>query len=213
MNHQTEPALKLLAFADLHGSTTRALSLAKTARDAEVHGLICAGDFSNLGGAWKEAIAPLILSERKLVCIPGNHEPPGLMADVVETFPWVIDLDGNGMRLGPFVLLGFGAVGLDHPGWDPEPALAELEELAGEAESSVLISHVPPATAGMTERLLWQFCERVAPTMVICGHVHRQEGRRFSIGATEVVCVGRRGEIVEIPAPACQTNSDEPDAA
>lgn len=191
-------SLRLLAFADTHGSTPRGLKLARKAVEADVHGVVCAGDFSNLGGAWEEAIAPLILSERKLVCVPGNHEYEGLMEKVVETFPWVIDLDMKGMLLGPHLLMGFGAVGLDHPGWEPEAKLAELEELAVQGEQVVLISHVPPDTKGRTEHLLWQWCERVQPAVVICGHVHRQAGKRFRIGRTRVVCVGHQGEIVSV---------------
>jgi len=190
--------LRLMACADLHGSTQRALSLAKRAKNAEVHAVVCAGDFSIFGAVWKEAIAPLVLAERRLLCIPGNHEPPGLMAQVVETFPWVIDLDDAGLRLGEFVLLGFGAVGLDKPGWEPELQLSELKTLAGEAPRSVLISHIPPHTAGETEKLLWAWCEELQPALMICGHVHRNAGKKFSIGDTRVACVGNRGEVLEL---------------
>jgi len=68
--------LRLMACADLHGSTQRALSLAKRAKNAEVHAVVCEGDFSIFGAVWKEAIAPLVLGEGIPLFPQGTLELP-----------------------------------------------------------------------------------------------------------------------------------------
>lgn len=188
-----------MAFADLHGRVPRGLAIARRALEAEVHATVCAGDFSNMGGAWKEGIAPLIRSGRKLLCVPGNHEPPGLMADVVATFPWVIDLDRTSLALGPFRIAGLGAAGFDRDGFDPVAALAAVTGSLDAGSPWILVSHIPPNDRSETGALLTALCEGTRPpTALICGHAHRQAGRRWRVGETDVFCVGDRGTLVEV---------------
>lgn len=194
--------LRLLAFSDTHGSLARSRRLARRAEAEGVHGVVSAGDFSTFGDRWQEGIAPLVESGRKLLAVAGNHEPVGLMARVVEAFPWVVDLEMSGLRIGELALVGLGAAG--YPGEafearDPLGQVGALAEALG-GRRLVVVSHLPPeGRAGSFEAAFGAWIEARQPELVICGHVHRWEGRELMIGGCRVACVGRTGSVIELP--------------
>lgn len=197
--------LRLMAFSDTHSSTRYGMAVAQQAARAEVHAVVCAGDFSTMGDGWDAGIAPLVYSGRKLLAVSGNHERPGIMERVLEAFPWVIDLEATPVELGPFTVAGFGAAAMNVGPWEPGARLRDLaEHLMGRPQGPgrlVLVTHVPPAMnhhGGETEEEVRRFVEAVEPELVIAGHVHRAEGHREAIGPTQVACVGPRGALLEL---------------
>jgi Icc-related predicted phosphoesterase len=197
--------LKVLAFADIHGSYDKVDEiLAKVSADVVVIG----GDITTMGTppeartaieGWKKLGHPLL-------AIAGNMDPPEIDG-VLEASG--VSINGRGVKIGDVGFFGVSASPfspLHTPYEISEEEVAKRIE-AGyravkDAGVKVFVPHAPPVNTKVDKVFLGkhvgstsvrEFIEREQPDVVICGHIHEARGQD-TIGRSKIVNCGAAGK-------------------
>ena len=207
--------MKLLAFSDSHASYQKHKEIVKYAQAQQASLLVCAGDFTNFSGFAVESLQVLSEAKLPLLLVPGNHDSkPGLLDDLCEQFPFVVMLDGRVKKVADVTFVGRGAVDwYRHYAFfeDPQGDKDNLDEICSHLDRHshplVLVSHIPPSgTLTATERgnseggspMIRSWVERLAPDLVLCGHMHAVLEREDYIGTSWVVNVACTHRLFEL---------------
>ncbi len=199
--------MKLLLFSDLHADAAAARKLAALAEQADV--LVGAGDFGNVRREVGVCLAILQRTRKPAVLVPGNNESTDELAEACRNWPEARVLHGSGVVLSevPFFGLGGGVPVTPFGAWSFDFTEDEAAELLADApQGCVLVSHSPPKgvvdvssrghSIGSTAARA--AIERIAPLLVVCGHVHGSAGQTGMIGTTPVVNAGPAGMLWEL---------------
>ncbi len=206
-------ALKILAFADLHGRVDRLKSLKLEPGGADL--IVVCGDLHD-GGSEEEA-RPVVdaLSafasafDLPVLIVPGNMDPRLFAARLWEEAGF-ISLHRRAYRHGDFGFIGMGGI-VAREGRNPDnPArqyhrdedvyesLSRAYEEISSARRKIVVTHQPPF--GFLDTLyngepsgsvsLRRFLEEHQPDLLLCGHIHEARGRAWLLGRTLGVNVG-----------------------
>lgn len=189
--------MKILAFSDVHRNLDACRGIVEAATEADL--VIGAGDFASAHVGLEETLEALRPIERKAIYVPGNNET----ADALKAACGAIVLHGEAAEWNGIAVVGIGAA---IPPLPPLPwnsfdlSEEEAETMLGTFErADILITHSPPhdtvdslAHGGrrIGSRAVRSAAERLAPTLVLCGHVHDSWGQRFRLGQTLVANLG-----------------------
>jgi Icc-related predicted phosphoesterase len=180
------PSLRILACADLHGWSERVALVRELAAAHAPDVVVIAGDLTNVDEGM-EALTLLDTLAVPVLAVPGNMDGPGAVGTLAE----------RGRLAGPepHVVGGFSFGG---------PNVR--------CPCDVLVTHVPPhgtldtVSGGhhIGSRRVLELVERLAPRVVVCGHVHESPGVARLGAATVVNCsmgAGRAaGALIELSA-------------
>lgn len=198
--------MKFLAFVDVHLDVAAVKALAARAQKADIDFLLCAGDLSQFGKGFREALEVFSTCQKPFYMIPGNHETDALLTEAENTFSFFHNLHRKAVQIGSYIFLGYGEGGFALE----DPAFRKLaREWYGmyNGQSLVLVTHGPPYGTKI-DRLndrqvgnhdFRKFIERLKPKVVICGHLHETAGVVDEIGETKVINPGWDGMVVELP--------------
>ncbi|MCC6285120.1 MAG: metallophosphoesterase family protein [Phycisphaerales bacterium] len=200
--------MKLLIFSDLHTSADAARSL--LARASEVDVLVGAGDFANQHRGLEICLDILRACTRPAVIVPGNNETPDALRDACRAWPSARVLHGQRCEIMGRAFFGLGGAVPETPfgPWSFDLSEERARTLLAPCPAGcVLVSHSPPKGAAdrtaeglsMGSEAVRDTVERVAPALVVCGHVHASAGREARIGAVTVINAGPAGRIVSLP--------------
>ena len=189
--------MKILAFSDLHHSRRRADALVEAAAQADL--VIGAGDFCNRRENLPEAVGLLSGIGRPFVAVPGNAESAEELEDAALAGMTV--LHGTGTVMNGLTIFGLGYAVPETPfgGWSCDLSEEEAERMMAACESAdILVLHSPPkGVADVTSTgqsvgstALRAAVERIAPKLVLCGHIHDSWGQTGAIGDSRVVNLG-----------------------
>ncbi len=197
--------MRLLAFADIHGSYDRVESV--LSREQPFDALIVAGDLTTRGTVEEasRALERFRSYASALFAVAGNMDSP--------SFDSLFDSTGCSINGRGRMLQDVGVFGVS--GSPPTPMhtpyeIAE-EEILRRSESGfqevdsarvrIYVPHAPPFKSSVDRVRLGfhagstavrQFIEERAPELVVCGHIH--EGRGVDrIGSTQIVNCGPAG--------------------
>jgi Icc-related predicted phosphoesterase len=201
--------VKLLLFSDLHHDPPAAKRLAALADSADV--LIGAGDFCNVHhhlGACLEAFNGV---KEPLILVAGNNESTDELTAACRAWPHAHVLHGTGVTLGGIVFFGIGGGIPVTPfgSWSYDLTEEQADELlAACPPGCVLVSHSPPHGAvdlssrgqHLGSKSVRRAVERLAPRLVVCGHIHGSAGQQGTIAASPVVNAGPGGISWELAA-------------
>jgi Icc-related predicted phosphoesterase len=201
--------MKLLLFSDLHADADTARRLVQRARDADV--LVGAGDFGNVRRDVAVCLDVLRTAGRPAVLVPGNNESLDELTEACRGWPAARILHGTSTVIDGVTFFGIGGGVPVTPfgSWSydfTEDEAASL--LAGCPASCVLVTHSPPhGAADVSSRgqhlgstAVREAVLRLAPRLVVCGHVHASAGQQERLGATPVVNAGPGGVAWELAA-------------
>ena len=194
--------MRLLLFSDLHADVGAARRLAARAGSADV--LVGAGDFGTARRNVGDCLRVLAETSKPAVLVPGNNESAAELADAGRHWPAARVLHGTAAEVGgvTFFGLGGGVPVTPFGAWSFDLTEAEAGELLAAAPpGGVLVSHSPPhGSADVSSRgaslgstAVRAAVERLAPRLVVCGHVHASGGTTAMIGSTPVVNAGPGG--------------------
>ncbi len=202
--------MRVLASGDIHGDIKRIEELAAQAERENVDLVILTGDITNFNMSTDNLIGPFKKVNKKVLLIPGNHEPVAT-ADFLAELYGIKNIHGYSVRYKDIGI--FGAGGCTEVG--PSPMLGEKEmfdllqqgfEKIAYLKKKIMITHEHPA--GSTIEKFTNFFEGSAavkkaidtfhPDILLCSHVHEAEGLEEMIGTTKVISVGKRGKILDI---------------
>jgi len=189
--------MKIMAFSDLHHGRVRAEALVAASAEADL--AIGAGDFCNMRRALPEAMNLLGGITVPMILVPGNAESDDELRDAAHMGTTV--LHGQSVEIGGLRIFGLGyAVPVTPFGdWSCDLAEDDAAALLDRCQGAdILITHSPPK--GLVDRsstglsigsvAVREAIERIAPQLVLCGHVHDCWGQDGMIGSSRVVNLG-----------------------
>jgi Icc-related predicted phosphoesterase len=198
----TIPAVKLLAFSDLHRDVEQARLLVESARAADV--VIAAGDFASIHRGLEETIEALRPIDKPVLLVPGNNETEDALREACQGWGAATVLHGEARELNGVGFFGLGG-GVPVTPWDWSFDLTEDEaesQLAGCADEDVLVVHSPPKGyvdgRNLGSEAVLRAIERTQPQLAVCGHIHESWGEEATIGRTRVVNLGPEGTLLDI---------------
>ena len=102
--------MRLLVFADLHGSKKGLKSLILKAKKADV--IICAGDFTIFGNGQKDILSKLNKIGKKVLGIHGNHEELYNVRKDARDMKNIEVMHGKKFKFNGVSFIGWGGGGL-----------------------------------------------------------------------------------------------------
>ncbi|SHJ02824.1 metallophosphoesterase family protein [Wenxinia saemankumensis] len=191
--------MKILAFSDLHLDTGAADRLLAMAADADL--VLGAGDFADRHMGLADFMDRLEPIAGKAVYVPGNNESVEALRGATSATV----LHGQSVERGGLTILGLGAgippLGTkDWESWDLGESAAETL-LAPFEGCDILLTHSPPQGIAdehselgpLGSEALRRAAERLAPRLMVFGHVHDCWGQGGTIGETRCRNLGPEG--------------------
>ncbi|MDX2484740.1 MAG: metallophosphoesterase family protein [Pseudodonghicola sp.] len=192
--------MRLLAFSDLHLARPAAADLVAASAGADL--VIGAGDYCNMREGLDQAMDLLSGITAPMVLVPGNAESADELR--AAALPGTTVLHGEAAEVEGLRIFGLGG-GVPAPpfgAWSWNLTEEEAAALLAPCEGvDILITHSPPkGVADRTSQGLSVGSEairaaitRIAPPLVLCGHIHDCWGERGHVGTSEVVNLGPAG--------------------
>ena len=202
-----ESKLRILAAADLHGSSDIAEKLAERARKEKVDLVVLAGDIHGIiEGASDSVIAPFKKAGQKVVFVPGNWDTSAEV-NLLRQEHKIKNLDGYYVNYKGVNIVGVGSkdfkMNLDDKKVE-EKLKKNFEKIKTKSGKKILVSHMHAAGSRAEfsgfkgSEVLRKIVEHFKPDVFIQGHIHEAEGIEEKIGKTKVINVGRGGKVLEI---------------
>jgi Icc-related predicted phosphoesterase len=145
--------------------------------------------------------------------LPGNHDTHDATRDLCRRYGFV-DVDREVRTLeassGPIRWAGLGysnVTPFDTPGEYSEEEIAVALAAFDGIRPLYLVVHFPPFETKLDEYApgkhagspaLRAWAEEAQPVYLFCGHIHETAGIRGSLGATQMINVGKQGYMIEI---------------
>jgi len=189
--------LRLAAASDIHGDYVMTRRFAMAVLDLKASAIIIAGD---IGPNTKKVLSYLSQLEIPIYTVLGNDDF-SMDVYIIEDIPYVLNIDGECIDTGPVEIIGLSGnpgSGLASP--DEKKIEATLQKAFTKASKPViLVSHLPPyrvldlATRHKVEHIgskaVRKIIEQYKPLLCVCGHVHKDGGKRAFLRNTEVINV------------------------
>lgn len=199
--------MRLLLFSDLHCDVEAASRLVAKAETVDV--VVGAGDFGNMRRNVGACIEVLQSIDRPAVLVPGNNESLEELQAVCRGWSHAHVLHGEGLELSgvSFYGIGGGIPVTPFGEWSFDFSEEQATELLRNCpRNPVLVSHSPPRGAvdrssssrDLGSSAVRAAIERLAPRLVVCGHIHACAGQQEFIGDTPVVNAGPQGVVWEL---------------
>ncbi|MDA5558303.1 metallophosphoesterase family protein [Shimia sp. MMG029] len=197
--------MKILAFSDLHRARVHAARLVEASKDADL--VIAAGDFTNHRQDLAGALALISDISTPMVMVPGNNESEAELRAAAPANAVV--LHGEAYEFEGLKLFGLGYAVPVTPFKDWSCDLDEAEAAAMLANcnaADILISHSPPkgvvdvASNGLSlgSTAVLDTIKRIAPPLVVCGHIHDCWGQSAMVGDSRVMNLGPTGTWLDV---------------
>ncbi len=189
--------MRLAAASDIHGDYVMTRKFGMAVLNLNTSAIIIAGD---IGPNAKRILSYLSQLEIPMYVVLGNDDFP-LDAYILEDIPYVLNVDGECLDIGPVEIIGLKGdpgSGLTSP--DEKKIEATLQKAFTRASKPViLVSHFPPyrvldfATRHsergehIGSKAIRKIVEKYKPILCVCGHVHKDGGKRAFLKDTEVI--------------------------
>ena len=196
--------MKLFAFVDTHGNMRKINALKEKAKDADL--VVCAGDLTMFEDRLLEHVKTLSKLGPRVLIFHGNHEEENTLKYACRPYAKILNIHKGVFKTKERVFLGYGGGGFKLVDHEFEALEEKFKKHIKDKNKSVLILHGPPY--GTKLDLLEQghvgnksytdFIIKHQPKLVICGHLHENEGKHDKIGESLVVNPGPDGMMFEI---------------
>ena len=197
---------KILAIGDIHGDTGLVRKLAKKAEKENVDLVILAGDLTLFDSSTKNLIGPFIKAKKKVLLIPGNHEPSMTTDLITQMYSGVKNLHGYYFKEGDLGIFGAGGGDVVHV--TPDREIFELLKKGHEgiknSKTKIMVTHMHPKgsksefTGWPGSKAVRRAIKEFHPDLLISSHIHEAGGLQEKIGKTKVINVSRNPAIFEI---------------
>lgn len=203
----TKKKTKILAVSDIHGDSSLAKKLAKTAQENNVDLIILAGDITWLDRPIKNVIAPFEKLKKEILLLPGNHDTLTTINSLSEIYN-AKNLHGYSIKKGDLGIFGAGYDSNVGPFWveDEEifKTLQKAHDKIKDAKKKIMVTHAHPS-GGKIEFLGFQGSKAVEkaikkfhPDIAISGHIHEAGGIIEYLHGVKSINVARNAAIFEI---------------
>lgn len=199
--------MKYLCFSDLHCNKNAAKQLVRLAEDVDL--VIGAGDFANQHTGIMDTIDILSQITKPAVLVPGNGETTDELRSAIANWPSARVLHGEGCEIQSVSFWGVGGGIPVTPfgSWSYDFDEAQGEQLlAGCPKNAILVVHSPPIDtvdrdSGGRIRGSQSIRQTVidkTPKLVVCGHIHSDQGKQVQLGDSVILNAGPAGMVVDV---------------
>ncbi len=207
--------MKVLLFADLHGSKTSFNKIETKAKKAGL--LICLGDFTIFGREQRKHLGHLNSFNKLCLLIHGNHEHAPDVEKDCHGLKNIIFIDKKILRIGHLIFIGYGGGGFSLRDMEFEKkyvprfiaSMAKYKEnivTDGKEPKIVLLVHGPPYGSRIDyitdhysgNKSFRDFYVTQKIDYVFCGHIHETKGIIEHINKTTLINPGPTGLIIDI---------------
>lgn len=199
---------KILAIGDIHGDTGLVKKLAERAKKENVDLIILTGDLTWLDQSVKGIISPFTKANKKVLLIPGNHEPLSTVNFLAETYPNTKNIHGYGIKENNVGIFGAGYSPNSGPFWVNEKeifeALKQGHEKIKDMKKKIMVTHSHHSGSKAEfsgikgSDAVKKAIEKFHPDLVLSSHIHEAGGIEEQIGKTRIINVSRKPIIFEI---------------
>ena len=198
--------LKILAAADIEGSSTAAKKLSLKAEKEKVDLIVLCGDITGFVET-KNIIKPFKDKNQRVLIIPGNHDSFATTDFLAEIYG-VRNIHGYSVKYEDVGFFGAGGADIGPSGMISEAELMRTLEKAHSGikgiEKKIMVTHMHPS-GSLSEfsgipgsESIKKAIKKFKPDFLLHGHIHEAAGLEQKIGKTKVINVGREGRIIEI---------------
>ncbi len=200
---------RIMAVGDLHGDTRFVEKLAARAEKENVDLVLLAGDLLISDEHFQGVIGPFARAGKKVLLVPGNHEPFAAIDFLAEYYKDVAKNIHGGYFL-KYDLGVFGVGGAGEMGWDPLTEnqmfnlLKQGHEKIKDAKRKIMLTHMHPAGSKSEfsgfegSAAIRKAIDYFKPDVMINSHIHEAGGIEEKIGDTLVMNVSGKEKIFEI---------------
>ncbi|MBI2673390.1 metallophosphoesterase [Candidatus Woesearchaeota archaeon] len=197
--------MKILAFADVHGSMASIKKLKEKAEFADL--LVCAGDISNWSTDTNKMLKELSQIKKPLLMINGNHESDQELREQCKRYKNILFIHNATYEVDNYVFFGYGGGGFSLEDEGFVSAAKKFKKTIKKSQKVILITHAPPYNTRLDElpfsghagcKSIRDFIDEVKPILSISGHLHENFHIRQKIGETVLINPGPDGKILEI---------------
>jgi len=201
--------MKLLAFADIHGSQTALKRIEYKFGSQNPDLLVCAGDISIFEHGIGIILRKLNRLGKKIIMIHGNHEDDTTFRKYSKIFKNIIFIHKNYHIENNILFLGFGGGGFTMTDKDFEKiAKTRFKKIIKENKDKkiILVTHAPPYGTKLDRlgknhvgnKSFRNFLVKYGVDLAISGHLHENFGKEDKISKTIVINPGPFGKIIEV---------------
>lgn len=197
--------MKILIFADMHGSLTALKKIKEKSKECEV--IICAGDLSVFEKNLDFFVDELSKTRKDVIIIQGNHENEENMISICKRHENVHFIHKDKKNIRNFLFLGYGGGGFAIKDEEFEEVQKDMEKWirAHKNGKIILVSHGPPFGTKLDALgrrhvgniSLREFIVKNRVDLLVCGHLHENKGKIDCIKDTRIINPGPYGKIIE----------------
>jgi len=202
-------AMRLLAFADIHGSQTTLKRVEQKIKSQKPDLLVCAGDISIFEHGIGIILRKLNGFGKKIIMIHGNHEDDSTFRKYSKIFRNIIFIHKTHHIENNLLFLGFGGGGFSSTDREFEKiAKSKFKKIIKENQDKkiILVTHAPPygtkldrlGKSHVGNKSFRHFIEKYNVDLAISGHLHENFGKEDKIKNAKVINPGPFGKIIEI---------------
>ncbi len=198
--------MRILAFADIHGSSAAIRTLKKKSRNVDL--ILNLGDFTIFQSDMQKIIKKLDAFGKPQLIIPGNHEDEEDVEKALSKTKNMIYLNESYYATDELIVLAAEGNGFSFR--DPvfEKAAKKLARVLKhhKGKKYILMTHAPPygtshdslAEEHCGNKSIRDFIRKTGPDYALCGHIHENFYTKDRIKKTITLNPGPMGRIITI---------------
>jgi len=197
--------LKILAFADMHGSKKAFKDIKKKSKDVDL--LVCAGDISIFERDIKKILKDFNNIGKPMILIAGNHESEYELKTLCKKYENIFFLIDSGYSVGQYHFICAEGNGFSHEDKRFEKIgkkfLKKIHKIRKSDKNArfILVTHAPPHKTKLDKimggysgnKAIRRFIVKAKPHLALCGHIHENAKKKDTIGKTRVINPGPFG--------------------
>lgn len=194
--------MKLLIFTDNHGSLTSINKVIKKSKNVDL--VIQAGDLSVFEQNLDYLLKKISKIKQKILILPGNHESESVLRKECSFYKNIIYFHKKIKKINDILFIGYGGGGFSLKDKEFEDFIKKIKKKIKD-KKIILIIHQPPygyVDLVMKEhagnKSFTNFIKRYKPILVVCGHLHEDEGKQKKVGKTLIINPGPNGRIITL---------------
>lgn len=190
-----------MAVSDIHGDLRMIRKLKDEISNLKISGIFIAGD---IGPNAEKVLFELSKLALPIYAVLGNDDDP-IDEENIEDISYVINANKRAINIGGISLVGLGGAvrhGVISPNdWtDEEKTFEKLDHIFSNIKNpTIFLTHCPPfgildystfhGEAHIGSKAVRKIIRKYKPLLCICGHVHKDGGKRAQLNGTLVVNV------------------------
>ena len=200
--------MKILAFADTHGSSRAMKKLKKKAKNVDL--VICLGDFTIFETNMEKVLKQINALGKEVILLHGNHEYDRIVANACKKFDRITFLHKKTKVIGNCLFMSYGGGGFSLTDKEFEKLGKKkfvVDMKKHKTKKSFLLLHGPPYGTALDELWMGEHCgnksfrdfiKKYKPDYVLAGHIHECFGNEQKMGKSLLLNPGPEGKIITV---------------